>query len=308
MKHLNQLLVLAAILVSALALSACGNSKSANNYEPKTLRVQLVPSSQASTLVAKAKPLEKMLSSRLHMPVKLTMSTDYNTLVEAMKSKQVDVGFLPADAYVLAHKQKAADILLQSMKKKIGKDGVQLNEIVPSYRSEILVKKNSGIKSWKDLKGKTIAVQNATSSSGYIFPIAELKEKGLDLTKKGNAKLVTVLGHDQGVINVLNGTTDAAFVFEDARNLVKKEDPNIMKKVVPIYYTTGRIPNDTVSVRHDMSQAYRNKLIKAFKSIAKTKEGKYIMQNVLYSTADWRKGSEADFNIVRKYAKIAGEQ
>ncbi len=40
-------------------------------------------------------------------PVHVSMSTDYNTVVEAMKSKKVDVGFLPPDGYVLAHKQNA---------------------------------------------------------------------------------------------------------------------------------------------------------------------------------------------------------
>lgn len=41
----------------------------------------------------------------------MTMSIDYTTVVEAMKSRKVDVGFLPPDGYVLAHKQGAADVL-----------------------------------------------------------------------------------------------------------------------------------------------------------------------------------------------------
>lgn len=52
------------------------------------------------------KPLEKILSKKLGVPVKISMSTDYNTVVEAMKSKKVDVGFLPPDGYVLAHNAK----------------------------------------------------------------------------------------------------------------------------------------------------------------------------------------------------------
>ena len=56
------------------------------------------------------------------------------------------------------------------------------------------------IKNWKDLKGKSISVQNPTSTAGYVFPVAELKEKGLDVTK--DCKLVTVTGHDQAVLNV----------------------------------------------------------------------------------------------------------
>ena len=50
--------------------------------------MQFVPSQNADTLEAKAKPLEKLLSKKLDIPVKVSVSTNYNTIVEAMKSKK----------------------------------------------------------------------------------------------------------------------------------------------------------------------------------------------------------------------------
>ena len=195
MKKFKKMLVAGLALALATVATACGSkssSSSKDGYTPKSLTVQFVPSQAANKLEARAKPLEKMLSKKLGIPVKISMSTDYNTVVEAMKSKKVDVGFLPPDGYVLAHKQKAADVLLQAERYGIKQPGgVQTKDLVKFYRAEILVKKGSKIKSWKDLKGKSISVQNPTSSAGYIFPVAELKEKGLDVTKKGNAKSVS---------------------------------------------------------------------------------------------------------------------
>lgn len=52
------------------------------------------------------------------------------------------------------------------------------------YKSEILVKKNSGIKSLKDLKGKKIALQDVTSTAGYTFPLATLKKKQVSTLQK----------------------------------------------------------------------------------------------------------------------------
>ncbi len=303
MKKFKKLLIAGLALMTAAVATACSSSKSsksADGYTPKTLNVQFVPSSQANKLEAKAKPLEKLLSDRLGIPVHVTVSTDYNSVVEAMASKKVDVGFLPPDGYVLAHKRKAADVLLQAERYGIKQPGGRLtNKLVDSYRSEILVKKGSKIKSWKDLKGKKIAVQDVSSSAGYIFPIAELKKKGLNLEK--SARLVTVKGHDQGVISVLNGDTDAALVFEDARTLVKGDVPDIMNKVVPIYFTKP-IPNDTISVRSDMSKSFRNKLANAFINIAKTKKGKKIIENV-YDHEGYIRTKDSKFNIVRDYDK-----
>lgn len=57
-------------------------------YVPEKLTVQFVPSQNADTLEAKAKPLEKLLSDKIGIPVQVSVSTDYNTIVEAMASKK----------------------------------------------------------------------------------------------------------------------------------------------------------------------------------------------------------------------------
>ncbi|NMB32155.1 MAG: PhnD/SsuA/transferrin family substrate-binding protein, partial [Lactobacillus sp.] len=118
MKRFRRILVAVVALLVAVVATACSSKSSSSsnkeNYTPKSLTIQFVPSQAATKLQARAKPLEKMLSKRLGIPVHVSMSTDYNTVVEAMKSKKVDVGFLPPDGYVLAHKQGAADLLLQA--------------------------------------------------------------------------------------------------------------------------------------------------------------------------------------------------
>lgn len=293
-------------LAAVLSLAACGsksgadNKKSSDGYTPDKLTVQFVPSSQADTIQAKAKPLEKLLKKELGIPVKVSVSTDYNSLIEAMSSKKVDVGFLPPDGYVQAHKQKAANVLLQAQRYNYTEpDEGQGDKLVSSYRSMVVVKKNSGIKSVKDLKGKKIAVQDVTSASGYIWPVVALQKKGLDVAK--DCTLVTVKGHDQGVMSVLNGDTDAAFVFEGARKIVQKDVPDVMNKVVPLLFTEP-IPNDTISVRPDMNKKFQDKLAKAFIKVGKSKEGHDIISSV-YSHQGYVRAKDSDFKLVREYNK-----
>ena len=105
---------------------------------------------------------------------------------------------------------------------------VLIQKLVDDYKSEILVKKDSGINSLKDLKGKKIALQDVTSTAGYTFPISTLKEEaGIDATK--DMKIVNVKGHDQAVISLLNGDVDAAAVFQDARTIVKRTNQMYLK-------------------------------------------------------------------------------
>ena len=149
MKNFKKVLVGAIALLVAVVATACSSSSSnKNGYTPKSLTIQFVPSQAATKLEARAKPLEKMLSKRLGIPVHVSMSTDYNTVVEAMKSKKVDVGFLPPDGYVLAHKQHAADLLLQAERYGVKQPGGKAtNQLVKSYRAEILDRKSTRLNS-----------------------------------------------------------------------------------------------------------------------------------------------------------------
>jgi phosphonate transport system substrate-binding protein len=77
-------------------------SKTAATDVPKELNVQFVPSqNDASDLQAKSHPLEQLLSNKLGIPVHMSVSTTYNSIIEAMAAKQVDIGFIPASGYMI---------------------------------------------------------------------------------------------------------------------------------------------------------------------------------------------------------------
>lgn len=313
------------LLLSVSLLSACGSNTAANNtnkeaaaatnntsantqetskpvegYVPETLTVQFVPSQNADTLEAKAKPLEQLLSDKLGIPVEVSISTDYNTIIEAMASKKVDVGFLPPTAYVLAKEKGAAEVILQAQRFGVQDDtGAPTDQLVDFYKSMIIVKKDSDIKSVADLKGKKIAYQNVTSSAGFVWPAGLLLENNLDPLKDVNG--VTVKGHDQGVIALLNGDVDAAAIFQDARNIVSKDYPTVFEDTRVLEFTAP-IPNDTVSVRSDMNAEWVEKIQTAFMDIGMDEAGHAIIKEI-YSHEGYVKSEDSIFDVVREYGE-----
>ncbi len=299
-------------VMAVTVLAACGStdSKSDDNkesadkgYTPEKLTVQFVPSQNAETLEAKAKPLEKLLTDELDIPVEVSVSTNYNTIVEAMKSKKVDIGFLPPTAYVLAHDQKAADVLLQAQRYGVNDDGTPTDELVDFYKSQFIVKKDSGIDSLKDMKGKKIAMQDVTSTAGYVFPAVELKSEDIDPLK--DMEVTTVKGHDQAVISLLNDDVDVAVTFQDARNIVKGDQPDVFKDTKIVKFTEN-IPNDTIAARSDMTDEWKDKVTEAFVNIGKDKEGQKIIRDV-YSHEGYVKSDDSKFDIIREYDKKVKE-
>lgn len=276
------------------------NSSKEEGYVPKELSVQFVPSQTADTLEAKAKPLEKLLSDELGIPVKVSVSTNYNTIIEAMDSKKVDVGFLPPSAYVLAKEKGAAEVILQSQRYGVNDEtGQPTDKLVDGYKSLFVVKADSKINSVKDLKGKKIAFQDVTSSAGYVWPAATLIANGIDPLKDVTG--VTVKGHDQGIISVLNGDVDAAVVFQDARNTAMKDYPTVFDDTKVIEFTE-MIPNDTIAVRSDMNKKWEDKITEAFINIGKDPKGHEIIKEI-YTHEGYVKSDDSKFDIVREYAE-----
>lgn len=278
----------------------------AASYVPKKLTVRFASSENTEILETKIKPLEKLLGDQLNIPVKISVSTSYGTVIEAMSSKQADIGILPPNAYVLAHDQeKAVDLLLQAQRYGIDEaTGTETKELVDFYKAMFIVKANSPIKELTDLKGKKIAWQSVTSPAGYVWPAHELKKVGIDPEKDVTG--IEVKGHDKGVLAVLNGQVDAAAVIQDARSTVKKERPYVFAQTRVIAFTAP-IPSDTIAVRKDMDQAWRDQIAQALIDIEKDPEGSKIIYEV-FSHRGYVKSDDQKFNVIREYFKDVGQK
>jgi ABC-type phosphate/phosphonate transport system substrate-binding protein len=111
----------------------------------------------------------------------------------------VDLGYLSATDMVVAQKRNAGEVLLAG--EIDGKN---------SYQSYWLALKEKPYDSVEDLKGKPVAFASKTSTSGYLIPLYDLKQKGL-LSKPnaeeffGAGNLFFGTGYVSAVERVLNG-------------------------------------------------------------------------------------------------------
>src|SRR5207237_398389 len=80
-------------------------------------------------VLASGEPLAKLLTDSTNLNFKVSVPTSYTTVIEAMGSNQVDVGWLAPFAYVLAHDKNGAQVILAS-----------LRQGSKTYRSQIIVR------------------------------------------------------------------------------------------------------------------------------------------------------------------------
>lgn len=289
-----------------VGLTGCGNEQKAQGDTKEKLVVQFVPTNNDGSMEAKTKPFAAYLSKKLDKDVTVTLATDYSTIVEAMASGQVDVGIMPPAAYVQAKDMDAAEAVLTS---QLGaydrKTGLPTDKLTNTFKGEILVKADSNLKDLTDLKGKKIATLSPNSASGYIYPVAELKEAGVAPTK--DATVTTVNDIPSEMTAVLNGQMDAAFVFEGARNVFasKFSDQDIMKDLRVLYLTTGDIPNDAIAVQPKMDTKLKQEIKDVFLNMPKDEAGQEAM--ALWGHKGYQEAADSAYDTIREYTKKASE-
>lgn len=276
--------IIVALIVVALAIGAYYLFRPA-----KPLIVGFVPSQDASKLAEIAQPLADMMKKELGRPVQVFIASNYTGLIEALGSGKADVGFLASAAYVLAHDTNGTKIILKTVRNGSG-----------IYRGQFTVLANSNINGPEDFRGKRIAIVDPVSTSGYIFPMAYLK--GLGYNIESDFTLVETGGHDNAIVAVLNGDADIACTYEDARDRVAKEYPDVKERTKVVGYTAW-IPNDTVSVRPDMDDKLAGEIKAALLRIAETEEGVAVLK-AIYNITGLTDAQDSEYDVIRETLEL----
>lgn len=296
---------MAALGLSLLTLAGCG--KKGASADAKELNVQFVPTNNDGSMEAKAKPFAQYLSGKLGCKVNVTLATDYSTIVEAMASGKVDIGIMPPAAYVQARDQKAAEAILTSQLGAYNHEtGLpEEGKLSGTFKGEVLVRADSDLQTLEDLKGKRIATLSPNSASGYIYPVAEMKDLGMDPAK--DCTLTTVNDIPSEMTAVLSGQQDACFVFEGARNVFasKFSDQDLLKDLRVLYLTEGDIPNDAIAVRTGMEPELKAKVREVFLNMKDDEAGQEAMS--LWNHKGYEEADDSVYDTVKDYTAKAAE-
>lgn len=209
---------LASVLLSTL-FAVCSMGHAAPNPDPETLKVALLPDENASTVIKNNKPLETYLERELGKKIELLVTTDYSSMIEAMRHGRIDMAYFGPLSYVLA-KQKSDIEPFAAMKQKGS----------TTYQSVLIANANAGITKISDIANKNVAYGDKASTSSHLIPKSILAENGL---KAGDNYREHFAGaHDAVAMAVQNGHAQAGGLSKPIfESLVQRGmiDPNKVK-------------------------------------------------------------------------------
>jgi phosphonate transport system substrate-binding protein len=205
----------------------------------KPLHLVLTPSQKPTDLLAAGEEFGRVLGGILGTPIRVTVASDYAAVIEALRNRTADLAFVHPAGYVLANREAKATIVAKNVWH--GKT---------TFTARFYVRKESGLTKLEDLRGKSIAFVDPASSSGYIYPMVMLIQRGLVTNRDPKTffrETVFAGSHDASMRALLNGHVDATASFDLAREQYLK-DPAERERIISVAETSP-IPEAGIAAR-----------------------------------------------------------
>jgi phosphonate transport system substrate-binding protein len=215
-----------------------------------------------------------------------------------MTTSSIDVAWLSPLAYVQAHQTIGAEPMLTG-----------LREGSSASRGQVVVRADSGIRTLEGLRGRRFAFVDQTSSLGYLYPKALLKERGIDLTTFF-ADTTFAGSDDKVVMAVYSRQVDGGATLGDSlpdgprdpRVRLQESLPDVVE-AVRVIARTDPIPNDALSRRKGMPPGIAETVQAGLERVATTEVGLKALHD-LYGVDGLTTVSDADFEPVRRAAEV----
>jgi len=137
------------------------------------------------------------------------------------------------------------------------------------YKMEIITYPESGIRSVKDIKGKTIAFTAPSSNSGFKAPVALLEEK-FGLVKERDYHYIFSGKHSNSILSVANRIYPVAAIASSVRKRIEKR--GLLKgKMIKTLYASQSFPTTGLGYAYNLKPMLVAKIKKAFKTFNWTK-------------------------------------
>jgi phosphonate transport system substrate-binding protein len=207
------------------------------------------------------RPLADYLANALGRPVNVRVGRDYDEHVDFIGQDRVDIAFLGPASYVKLQQKYGAKPLLAT----IAVNGK------PLFRGYFVVRRDSGLRTLTDLKGKRVAFVDQTSTMGFIVPQYMLLQAGVRLDRLATHQFLN--NHDNVALAVLAGDYDAGAVKSETFDRYQPRGLRVLA-------TTPEIPEHLFVASAGLPETLVARLRRLFLGLNKAPSGRAIMQSI----------------------------
>ena len=260
--------------------------------EEESLVMGIFPRRNATVTIKLFRPIAEYLSDQLNREIKLVTTKDFKSFWNAVKAQQYDIVHYNQYHYMESHKKFGYQVILKNS--EFGN---------PTIGGSIVVRKDSGINSVMDLKGKKIVFGGGPRAmQSYIVATWLLREAGL---QKDDYIEEFAKNPPNAIMASFFKQADAAGAGDVVLRL-----PVVKKKInideLKFLARSEAYPHLPWAVKGSMEPSLRNKIQSLLAGLKGTPEGQKLLKGAKLSSLEV--AVDKDYDWHRKIVKeVLGE-
>jgi phosphonate transport system substrate-binding protein len=274
------------LAIALVATTAMTGAAMADSHAIAEFNIGILGGENAQDRLTSQECYRAKIETALGVPVKLFTPADYDGVIQGLIGGTLDMAWLGASSYAKIYLTDPAVVDLALTKQNV--DGST------GYFSIGFARKDAGIASMDDVKGKSFAFADPNSTSGYLVPGAELTEKYGKL-EEYFSEVKFSGGHEQTIVGVANGDFAAGVSWADG--LGNWEDG----------YTSGafrRAADAGLVDMNDIVEIWKSKMIPEGPMVVRSALPADVKEKVITLTADlWETDKECAYGVAAGDAK-----
>jgi len=220
------------------------------------LKLAFIPQENPDKLLGDIRAITTWLSDQMGVEVSGFVTFDHAAAVEALRNGDADISFMGALPFVLAEAEIGAVPLLSEVYRG-----------TPSYSGRVFVRRDSGIKTLADLKGRDIAFADPISESGYLYPLDLFVQEGLiaspDQADQFFGHKFFAGGYQQAMQAMATGLVDAAGASQYADLLLTPQQQSEVTWIAE----SEQIPSHVVIARKGLDTMVQARFVEVMLSL-----------------------------------------
>jgi phosphonate transport system substrate-binding protein len=285
--------LIAACLTVFVLAAGCAQEKTSPKPTAgtrKPLLIGLIPEQNIFKQLERYEPLAAYLSEKTGTRVTLKILPRYGNIIDNFKLAGMDGAFFGSFTYALAHAKLGVEVVARPL----------ALDNTSTYHGLIFVRKDSGIKTWRDMKGKRFAFVDKATTAGYLLPMKYFHENGISDWKKYLLEGYFAGTHEDAIYDVLKKKADVGAAKNTIFSRLAKTDPSITKDLV-VLGKSPDVPENALAFRKDIDASLRSRMREVLLNMHQDPEGKNVLEQ--FGARRFIETTNQDYNPVIKYAE-----
>ncbi len=278
------------ILALCAGCSSQGSPPADRKAPARTLLIGLIPEQNIFRQLERYEPLAGYLRDRTGIAIRLSVLPRYGNIIANFKALRLDGAVFGSFTYALAH-ARVGVVVLARPENPAG---------VSTYHGLIFVRKDSGIRTARQMRGKRFAFVDKATTAGFLLPLKYFRENGVSDYRTYLGEAYFAGTHEDAIYDVLNRKADVGAAKNTVYDRLAAVDGRITRDL-EILARSPDVPENGLALRADIEEPVRKALKDALLGMHNDPGGRAALEKL--GARRFIETGDADYRPVFDYAR-----